>query len=179
MLFGSLILINLSFSPTLFAKIYQSQSEFIAIQLTDNQEYSFKSQTLWLKNKLQNEIKSILNHKYPKLRLRYKMSNNKNEPTTIWFLDEIGKEREISFAVSVKNDQIQMIRVLEFRESRGYEIHIPAFTQQFEKLALNKEKRLNQTIDGITGATMSVNAMKKIARVALTLHEHVLNKRSN
>ena len=48
-----------------------------------------------------------------------------------------------------------------------------AFTQQFNHAALTKDVTLNQSIDGITGATMSVSAMKKIARIALLLHQEV------
>jgi len=88
-------------------------------------------------------------------------------------LEEIGKERPISFAVAVKDNQIIQIKVLEFRESRGYEIHMQAFTQQFKQVGVDSNGNLNKNIDGITGATMSVNAMKKISRIAILLHKIV------
>jgi len=133
----------------------------------------FKTKTLWLKKEIQTKIKSILNHKYPKLRVRYKISDNLETSTSIWYLDEIGKERPISFGVSVKDNRIQIIRVLEFRESRGFEINIPAFAKQFENAGSDISDKLDQNIDGITGATMSASAMKKIARLALFLHKTV------
>ncbi len=160
-----------------FAKVYLSADTFVeqVVQLT-NEPIHFKSNTLWLNQAIQSEIKTILDHPYAKLRLRYKISQSQQSPTTIWFLDEIGKERPISFAVAVKNQQIIQIKVLEFRESRGYEIHIPAFSQQFDNIGVDENGKLNKNIDGITGATMSVNAMKKISRVALLLHEIVVKK---
>ena len=159
------------------AKVYLSADAFVEqiIQLSST-PLNFKSRTLWLNQSIQSEIKSILHHPYSKLRLRYKISHSDDSPTTIWFLDEIGKERPISFAVAVKNQQIIQIRVLEFRESRGYEIHIPAFSQQFENIGVDENGQLNKPIDGITGATMSVSAMKKVSRVALLLHETVVKK---
>ncbi len=159
------------------AKVYLSADEFVdqVVRLND-EPVRFKNSTLWLNQSIQSEIKAILDRPYAKLRLRYKISESQQSPTTIWFLDEIGKERPISFAVAVKNQQIIQIKVLEFRESRGYEIHIPAFSQQFDNIGVDQEGRLNRNIDGITGATMSVNAMKKISRVALLLHEIVVKK---
>lgn len=164
-------------SQQALGKVYLSADAFIdqVLQLTD-ESLQFKNKTLWLNQSIQAEIKSILDHPYAKLRLRYKFSDSQQSPTTIWFLDEIGKERPISFAVAVRNQQIIQIKVLEFRESRGYEIHIPAFSQQFDKIGVDADGKLNRNIDGITGATMSVNAMKKISRVALLLHEMVVKK---
>ena len=166
-------------APSLSAKVYMNQSEFLALvsQQSSTEQFpnsKFKIQTIWLKKEIQSHIKSILDHKYAKLRIRYNINSNHRSPTTVWFLDEIGKERPISFAVSVKNDRVQMIRVLEFRESRGYEIHIPAFSKQFEQAGLNDDGKLDQNIDGITGATMSVSAMKKMARLAIFLHQSVI-----
>ena len=65
---------------------------------------------------------------------------------------------------------IQNVQVLMFRESRGWEIKYPFFTEQFVSVALSDTDELNRHIDGITGATMSVRAMKRMARVALKLH---------
>ncbi len=166
-------------APSLIAKSYMTQDEFLslAIQHTSTQPIQtvdFESKTIWLKKEIQAHIKSILDHKYAKLRIRYKISEDSDNSTTVWYLDEIGKERPISFGISVKNDHVQLIRVLEFRESRGYEIHIPRFTKQFVQASLAENGKLDKNIDGITGATMSVSAMKKIARLALYLHKTVI-----
>ncbi len=159
------------------SKAYMTQEQFV--QLSTKQfsaTIKFDSKTLWLNKTIQADVKRILDHNYSKLRVRYKLSHSNNNLATIWFLEEIGKERPISFAICINNNQVQMVRVLEFRESRGYEIQIPAFTQQFEQIKLNTEGKLDRNIDGITGATMSVNAMKKITRVALLFHNIVSNK---
>ncbi|AOE49459.1 FMN-binding protein [Kangiella sediminilitoris] len=152
------------------AKKYLTKEQFIQqafASIENGNEPTMK--TLWLDDKVQAKITKILEHSYPKLRLRYW----KYDDQTVWFLDEIGKERPISFGVSVKSQRINLIKVLEFRESRGGEIHMQAFTDQFEQIKLTDEYKLDKHIDGITGATMSVDAMKKIARVALMLDELV------
>ncbi len=88
-------------------------------------------------------------------------------------MDKIGKEKPISFGISIKKDRVHQIRVLAFRESRGWEIKMKAFTDQFNSIGTDQENNLDQHIDGITGATMSVNAMKKITRAALMLAKHL------
>jgi len=155
-----------------------TKDEFITISQSTS-DSRFNQKVLWLNNTIQEKISLILNHQYPKLRIKYKINSHSQHPVTIWFLDEIGKERNITFAISISNSQVQNIRVLEFRESRGYEIHFSAFTKQFENIGLNKKGHLDSSIDGITGATMSVSAMKKITRVALMLHQLVTAKLSS
>ncbi len=63
--------------------------------------------------------------------------------------------------------------MLEFRESRGWEVRYPFFTRQFEDARLNGKDRLDRDIDSITGATLSVHAVTRVARVALIMHDTV------
>lgn len=154
-------------SMTANAQVYITQQEFLAQRFEHvKSDQKPKVETLWLDQSLQDSLTGILGHPYPKLRLRYWKLDNQ----TVWFLDEIGKERPITFGVSVIENRIDKIEVIEFRESRGYEIHMETFSRQFDDLSLTEDNDLNGHIDGITGATMSVSAMKKIARAGLLLH---------
>jgi Na+-translocating ferredoxin:NAD+ oxidoreductase RnfG subunit len=71
--------------------------------------------------------------------------------------------------VTVADGAIENVRVLEFRESRGWEVRYPFFTDQFVDARLEDDGRLDRRIDGITGATLSVAAVTRIARIALLL----------
>jgi hypothetical protein len=107
-----------------------------------------------------------MSHTYKRLRIRYWQKNNE----TVWVLNEIGKEKPITIGVHIKDTQIAQLKVLAFRETRGDEVRHDFFTDQFDRVALTKENKLNQSIDGITGATMSVRALTKVARLALWLN---------
>ena len=151
-----------------------SKDEFIAMVIgssTSNSDDKLQSKSLWLNDELQVKITKILDHPYSKLRLRY-LTNFKLKQT-LWFLDEIGKERPISFAVSIIDRRVSLMKVLQFRESRGGEIRMQAFTDQFNQIGVKSNSKLDLHIDGISGATMSVTAMKKIARLALMLDVEV------
>lgn len=125
--------------------------------------------TLWLTGELQDVAYAILEHAYPAARLRYWQDG----PRTAWVLDEIGKELPITVGIVVDAGALERVRVLIFRESRGWEVKSPAFTRQFDGARLASGQRLDRRIDGIAGATLSVRALNKLARLALVLHAHV------
>jgi len=90
-----------------------------------------------------------------------------------WILDEIGKDQPITVGVVVNAGRMENIKVLVFRESRGWEIRHPFFTDQFKQASLEADHQLDRQIDGISGATMSVRAMKKLATLALYLDAEI------
>lgn len=123
--------------------------------------------TLWPKEKLREELAQVLGHQ-PNLRFKYWAAGDK----TVWILDEIGKDRPITAGVTISQGKIEDVQVLVFRESRGWEIKHDFFTRQFNSLWLRPDKRLSDRIDNITGATLSVKAMTRMASAALLMHEH-------
>jgi hypothetical protein len=126
-----------------------------------------KPRLIWITKARRAVIKEILDHKPRSLRIRYWGRDGR----TVWILEEIGKELPITTGIVVNKGQIERIKILIFRESRGWEVRYPFFTDQFSGARLIKNYQLNQPIDGITGATLSVRALKKLARLSLYLHQ--------
>ena len=124
---------------------------------------------LWITAEIQPDVEKILGHPPPRLRQRYWKVGAK----TAWILEEIGKEEFITAGFVVTNDGIERARVLVYRESRGMEVRYPAFLKQFDGVQLADKQRLSKRIDGITGATLSVWAMERMARTALYFHRHI------
>jgi len=85
----------------------------------------------------------------------------------------VGKDLPITVGVVVERNYIDSIRVLTYRENRGGEVATPAFTDQFNGIELNPDGSLDKQIDGITGATLSVRALSRLATLALYLHTDV------
>jgi len=73
----------------------------------------------------------------------------------------------------INNKKIEIIKVLVFRESRGREIKYTFFTGQFTQAGNTDEHKLDRTIDSISGATLSVRAVTKLARIALLLDQQL------
>lgn len=128
------------------------------------------AQNLWLKEPHQQAAKKLLGHSYRSLRLRYWIAGDR----TAWVLDEIGKEEPITIGVVIANNEIQDVKILSYRESRGGEVRHPFFTNQFKGLFLEPNDRLNERINGISGATLSVRAVSDVSRFALFLHKLTL-----
>lgn len=126
---------------------------------------------VWLTGERADTVTAILDHRPASLRVRYW----KKDERTVWILEEIGREELITAGFVVDNGRLADVRVLAFRESRGWEIKHDFFTRQFDGLALAEDHRLDGPIDNITGATLSVNAMRRMARLALYLDAEVRN----
>lgn len=120
---------------------------------------------LWLSAEVRQQAAAILGHPYAGLRVRYWLRNDRSA----WILDEIGKEKPITIGLVIEANQITDLYILAFRESRGGEIRYPFFTDQFKGLSLKSNRKLDGAVDGITGATLSVRAVKRIANFALYL----------
>ena len=125
---------------------------------------------IWLTGELRANVRDILRHDYPLARLKYWRSGDR----TAWVLDEIGKERPITVGIVIDHGKVEKVNVLIYRESRGWEVRSPAFTAQFTGARLEDGMKLDRTIDGISGATLSVRALQKLTRLSLLLHQQVL-----
>ena len=153
--------------PVVFARgVYQEPDNFL------NEIFSGevpRVKKIWIERDLKQEIKNILGHDLGMLRLSYWQRDTR----TAWVLDEIGKSLPITVGIVVNNNKVEVIRILVFRESRGWEVRYPFFLNQFIAAMLTEENQLNNGIDGISGATLSVRAVKKLAILALFLHKRL------
>lgn len=120
---------------------------------------------LWITDALQREITLIMGHPLGQRRIRYWRDHRRSA----WILDEIGKEEPITIGYVVNQGRIERVRVLIYRESRGDEVRYPRFTEQFKGATLKDTNALDRSIDNISGATMSVDALTRTARLALYL----------
>ncbi len=145
--------------------VYQSPEDFLANTFTTKPE----PERLILSGDLGKEVKSILGHRYKKIRVPYWLEGCRSA----WILEEIGKERYITTGFVVNGQGLEKVKVLIFRESRGWEVKHDFFGEQFVNAKLTKKNRLDKNIDNISGATMSVDAVTNISRMALLLHNHV------
>lgn len=164
--------LGLFISSAVFAGgVYQEPADFIK-QIFDNEPP--KAEVLWLDKDLKQQITEILDHKYKGLRIRYWRLDERSA----WVLEEIGKEKLITAGIVVNKQKIELVKVLVFRESRGWEVRHDFFTDQFKQAGIKENNQLDKTIDNISGATLSVRAIRKLATIALLLDTQVQNQQS-
>ena len=92
--------------------------------------------TLWIDKALKKDVKKILRHDYPALRVRYWQDGAR----TVWVLEEIGKYKPITVGVVINEGAIEKLDVLAYRESHGWEVKHDFFTRQFIGARLPKNK---------------------------------------
>ncbi len=156
---GVLLALALCTRAPAHADVYQSPESFIGEVF--GQRVSPK--VLWLTKLMQAQASAILGHSPAQLRQRYWREGGRS----VWILEETGKEELIGAGFVVAHQQIDHVRVLAYRESRGQEVRQPAFLRQFKGARLARGASLDRDIDGIAGATLSVAAMERMARLAL------------
>lgn len=160
------LLAILVFATHLSAKgVYQTPEEFLSKTFGTVPS----SERVTIKGDLSESIKDILGHRYKKIRIPYWQDGCRSA----WILEEIGKERYITTGFVVNSQGLEKVKVLTFRESRGWEVKHDFFGDQFINAKLTKKNRLDKNIDNISGATMSVDAVTNISRMALLLHNHI------
>ncbi|WP_335912401.1 MULTISPECIES: FMN-binding protein [Shewanella] len=165
-LIALLSLFLLPFTQTQAAQsVYQSPADFVTQALGNQGKGQAKAKVFWFSAEQRQVIEEILTHDFRPLRTRYWQQGD----DTVWILEEIGKEAPITVGIQVRHGQIYRTKVLIYRESRGDEVRHDFFTNQFKSATLTKDKQLDKHIDGITGATLSVRALTKLARIALYL----------
>lgn len=142
-------------------QVYQDPDVFIEESLGARTE----PKVLWLTRDMQAEVARILGHAPAQLRQRYWSEGTR----TVWVLEEIGKEEPITAGFVIASGRIDHARVLVYRESRGSEVRYASFLDQFKNASLAPDGQLTRNVDGISGATLSVLALTRLARVALYL----------
>lgn len=146
------------------ATTYQSPEDFLKEVFAGQVP---QPDTLWLTGTVREQAQAIMGHAPSQLRVRYWRQGAR----TAWILEEIGKEQPITTGLVVDAGKLERIRVLIYRESRGWEVRHGFFTDQFKQRTLTPDLKLDTTIDGISGATLSVRALTNLARLALYLYQ--------
>lgn len=158
---------TLSLPAPIFAdSVYETQAEFLSRAFSPSPP---EPGILWLSGERKSEVRQLLGHDYPALRIRYWCQAGRSA----WVLEEIGKDLPITVGIIIDNNYIKNLRVLTYRENRGGEVVAPAFTDQFTNARLQESNRLDVTVDSISGATLSVQALTRLAGMALFLHAEI------
>lgn len=148
------------------AEQYVGRDEFLNLAFSGEPS---SMETLWITEEYRRAARTAVGIAPAGLRMRYWRCGER----TAWILEEIGKEKPITVGVAITGHKIERVEVLAFRESRGGEVRYPFFTEQFVGLGLRDDGYLSGPVDGITGATLSVRAVDRVARLALWLDAQV------
>jgi hypothetical protein len=141
--------------------VYQKPSDFVKSSLGQIPA----TQAITLTGSQQARVRAMLGKNYKSKSIRYWSANGK----TAYILEEIGKTEDITTGIVVKGGRIDAVKVLIYRETHGGEVARDSFTRQFRGASLQSDSQLTKNPKNIAGATLSVRALTKLARLALYL----------
>ena len=113
----------------------------------------------------QQKVAKAFRRNFPQKRLRYWQDGGKS----VWIFDDIGKEGYVPTTCGfvISDNAVEVAKVLIYRESRGEQVAEPSFLDQLYG-AKSTPTGLTVEVDNITGATLSVQMMERMAWTALT-----------
>ena len=148
--------------------IKATAEKFIITQFSDN--VNFSMHTLKLPAELKSNIQNSVRQTFYRDNLYYWKITNQDSTLAYAFLDNvIGKSMPITFLVIInQKGEIMASHVVKYREAYGGEIGNKNWLSQFNKLTNSSEYIVGKNIDGISGATISVNSLSKgIKKIAI------------
>ena len=122
-----------------------------------------------LKDDIDEGVTQILKDTYHLPVIKYWRSGEK----VGFVLEAIGKHEFITTGFVVENNKILQAKVLVYRENYGYEIKYDYFLDQVRGNSLKGNGKLTKRIANISGATLSVNSMRKLSQLSLFLYSKI------
>ena len=123
------------------------------------------TQTIRLSGDVKEGVQAAYGGRYPGFSISYWQQSTRR----VWALRARGKHGFVHAGLVTQAGRLIRIKVLSSKEQRGRIIETPRFLEQFTGAGLKAGGKLDRRIDGISGATYSVNAIKKMAQLALYL----------
>jgi hypothetical protein len=160
----TLLLILATISTSAFSEEIENKNRFLMSGL-DVKELPGHSYII-INEDIRDNIKKILKDTYHLPIIKYWKAGNK----VGFVLEAIGKHEFITTGYIVENNKIIDAKVLVYRENYGYEIEHDYFLDQIRGNSVKKNGKLVKSIANISGATLSVKAMRKLSKLSLYLY---------
>jgi len=122
-----------------------------------------------LKDDIESGVSKILGDTYHLPVIKYWKVDNK----IAFVLEAIGKHEFITTGFVVENDEISDVKVLVYRENYGYEIKYDYFLNQIKGNKIQNNGKLVKRLANISGATLSVNSMRRLSKLSLFLYSKI------
>ncbi len=124
---------------------------------------SLSMHTLKLTHELKSSIQNKVRQAFYRDNLYYWKIMQQDSTLAYAFLDNvIGKSMPITFLVILNQEgEVLESQVIKYREAYGGEVGNDNWLSQFNALSVTSEFMVGKNIDGISGATISVNSLTR------------------
>ena len=124
----------------------------------------------WLSDDQKKAIEKLSLEKISENRFNFYVGKKDGKPMGYMLIDHIiGKSFPITFMTVLNVDgTVRDVEILVYREPRGWEVRFPSFMSQF--FGMNAESDF-RSINSITGATLSVRAITRGVKKAVSAYK--------
>jgi Na+-translocating ferredoxin:NAD+ oxidoreductase RnfG subunit len=157
-----IILITLFFSTFIYSGEIRD-SALIFIQNEFGANIKIKTFKLELPAKIKLKSEKFSKQRFFGNFIYYYEIYSNNETVGFALLDNVlGKVKPITYLVIFNKDlSISSVEIVKYREQYGGAVENKEWLEQFKLKTLNSDLELNQDVDGISGATISVKSVIK------------------
>ena len=169
LLFGALVLPGFAEEEkVLDVQVYLTKKQALEIAFPGADKID--KERKWLKEGDAEAIRSLFGEKIHENRFTYYVGKKGGKPMGYMVIDHIiGKSFPITFMVVLNVDgTVRDVEVMVYREPRGWEVRYPTFMSQF--FGMNAAADFRE-INSITGATLSVRAITKGVKKAVSAYK--------
>ena len=170
-------LASFSFFPT-FSFAEEGKKFQLSVLLTKKQAFEIafpdadeiKKERLWLSKEQTRAIENIFMYKIHETRFTFYTGIKNGKPMGSMLIDNIiGKSFPITFMTVINTDgTVRDVEIMVYREPQGWEVKYKSFRSQFYGKDSSTDSR---DINSITGATLSVNALRSGVYKALAAYK--------
>ena len=155
------LILIISITFLLAGEIKTESEKYLLDQFPNN--INFKMHIIELDKKIIPLVQSKIKQKFHRDKLYYWNIAQGDSTIAYAFLDNvIGKSMPITFMVILGlNGKIINSTIIKYREAYGGEVQNRGWLAQFNNLNNQSSYKVGKDIDGITGATISVNSISK------------------
>tara|TARA_B100000287_G_scaffold435436_1_gene503728 strand:- start:2705 stop:3217 length:513 start_codon:yes stop_codon:yes gene_type:complete len=129
-----------------------------------------KKKLFFINDSNSEDVERILEDTYHMPYIKYWRKDNK----IAFILEQIGKHEFITTGFVVQDNKIFDAKVLIYREKYGWEIKYESFLRQVRNNSITSSGKLQSPIGNISGATLSVNAMKRLTKFSIFLYSSIM-----
>ena len=147
--------------PSLYGGIRENVEKILITQFGDS--VIIKHEKIKIPLSIKKEIQSIAKQKFFRDALNVWTINTADTISHYAIIDNsLGKSMPITFLVVFTTDgKIRYTQIVKYREPYGGEISSLSWTSQFMGMSNESEFKMGETIDGISGATISTHSVTK------------------
>ena len=151
------------------AEVYLTEAQALGAVFGDKAVVRREQKTL--DAVLRKKLEQASNLRFPESGYSFFIATEDGKPAKYAVvMNEVGKTERITFMIGITPDgKVSEVVIMEFRESRGWEVKEKRFLNQFRGKTVRSAIRVDEDIINYTGATLSSKAVARGVKRALLL----------